>query len=83
MSYIRICTCLFVWVCVGVCVCVGCVGVCVCVINNPIFLCSYFQSGVVDSVGQTPLGLAVQIRNLKVVKYLITELNIDPKGMYK
>ena len=57
--------------------------VCVCVINNPIFLCSYFQSGVVDSVGQTPLGLAVQIRNLKVVKYLITELNIDPKGMYK
>ena len=42
-----------------------------------------FQPGVVDSDGHTPLGLAVQNGKLKVVTYLITEQNIDPKGMYK
>ena len=44
---------------------------------------SHFQPGVVDSDGHTPLGLAVKNERLKVVKYLITEQNIDPKGMYK
>ena len=51
--------------------------VCVC---DLIFLCSHFQSGVVGSDGYTPLGLAVQNGKLKVMKYLITEQNIDPKG---
>ena len=46
-------------------------------------MCFHFQSGVVDSDGYTPLGLSVQNERLNVVKYLITEQNIDPKGMYK
>ena len=71
--------CMFALVCVCVCVNV-CMCVCVCVIN---FLCSHFQSGVVDSARQTPLRLAIQNGKLNVVKYLITEQNIDPKGMYK
>ena len=43
----------------------------------------HFQLGVVDSDGYTPLGLAVKNERLKVVKYLITEQKMDPKGMYK
>ena len=46
-------------------------------------MCSHFQSGVVDSARQTPLGLAIQNGKLEVVKYLITEQNIDTKGIYK
>ena len=41
------------------------------------------QLGVVDSDGYTPLGLAVKNERLKVVKYLITEQNMDPKGTYQ
>ena len=69
----NVCVCLFV-----------CMLVHVCVINKRIlnFLCSHFQSGVVDSARQTPLGLGIQNGKLDVVKYLITEQNIDPKGMY-
>ena len=37
----------------------------------------------VDSDGHTPMGLAVKNEKLEVVKYLITEQNIDPKGTYK
>ena len=36
----------------------------------------------VDSDGHTPLGLAIQDGKLEVMKFLITEQNIDPKGMY-
>ena len=46
-------------------------------------LCSHFQPGVVNRDGYTPLGLAVKNERLKIVKYLITEQNIDPKGTYK
>ena len=41
---------------------------------------SHFQPGVVNNNGYTPLGLAVMNERLKVVKYLIIEQNIDPKG---
>ena len=44
---------------------------------------SHFQPGVVNDDGYTPLGLAVQYEKLKVVNYLITEQNVDPKGMYQ
>ena len=43
---------------------------------------SHFQPGVVNDDGYTPLGLAVLNEELKIVKYLITEQNIDLKGMY-
>ena len=46
-------------------------------------MCSDFQLGLVNSDGYTPLGLAVMNERLKVVKYLITEQNMDPKGTYK
>ena len=42
----------------------------------------HFQPGVVNDDGYTPLGLAVKNKRLKIVKYLITEQNIDLKGMY-
>ena len=45
-------------------------------------VCSHFQLGVVDSDGYTPLGLAVKNERLRVVKYLITEQNVDPKRTY-
>ena len=41
---------------------------------------SHFQPGVVNDAGYTPLGLAVKYERLKIVKYLITEQNMDPKG---
>ena len=44
---------------------------------------SHFQPGVVNDDGYTPLGLAVKNERLKVVKYLTTEQNIDPKGTYQ
>ena len=44
---------------------------------------SHFQPDVVNKDGYTPLGLAVEYERLKVVKYLITEQNIDPKGTYQ
>ena len=44
---------------------------------------SHFQPGVVNRNGYTPLGLAVKNERLKVVKYLITEQNVDPKGTYQ
>ena len=85
---VRVCACVCVCVCVGVWVWVWVwVWVCVCLrINNNVILivlCSYFQTGVVDSNGYTPLGLAVQNGMLEVVNYLITEQNIDPKGTYR
>ena len=42
----------------------------------------HFQPGVVNNDGYTPLGLAVKYERLKIVKYLITEQNIDLRGMY-
>ena len=45
-------------------------------------MCSHFQPGVVSSDGYTPLGLAVKREELEVVKYLIIEQKIDPKGTY-
>ena len=45
--------------------------------------CSHFQPGVVNGDGYTPLGLAVKNERLNVVKYLITEENMDPNGTYK
>ena len=44
---------------------------------------SHFQPGAVNNGGYTPLGLAVKNEWLKVVKYLITEQNVDPKGTYQ
>ena len=44
---------------------------------------SHFQPGVVNKGGYTPLGLAVINERLKIVKYLITEQNVDPKGTYQ
>ena len=44
---------------------------------------SHFQPGVVNDDGYTPLGLAVEYERLKVVKYLITEKNVDPNGTYQ
>ena len=44
---------------------------------------SHFLPGVVNDDGYTPLGLAVKNERLKVVKYLITEQNINPKGTYQ
>ena len=44
---------------------------------------SHFQPGVVNSRGYTPLRLAVKYEELKVVNYLITEQNVDPKGTYQ
>ena len=52
-------------------------------VRKLVYMCSHFQSGVVDSDGYTPLGLAVKNERLKVVNYLITEQNMDPKGTYK
>ena len=52
-------------------------------VRKLVYMCSHFQPGVVDSDGYTPLGLAVKNERLKVVKYLITEQKMDPKGMYK
>ena len=52
-------------------------------INFFIMLCSYFQPGVVDKDGCTPLRLAVQNWNLEVVNYLIVKHNVDLKGMYE
>ena len=43
---------------------------------------SHFQPGVVNSHGYTPLELAVKNKRLKIVKYLITEQNIDLRGVY-
>ena len=48
-----------------------------------ILLCSYFQPGVVDKDGRTPLKLAIQKRNLEVVNYLIVEQNVGLQGMYE
>ena len=47
-----------------------------------LYMCCYFQPGAVNSDGYTPLGRAVKNEELNVVKYLITERNIDPKGTY-
>ena len=44
---------------------------------------SHFQPAVVNSRGYTPLGLAVESKWLHIVKYLITEQNVDPKGTYQ
>ena len=47
-----------------------------------LYVCSYFQPGVVNKYGYTPLRLAVINKRLEVVKYLVTERNIDLKGAY-
>ena len=59
---------------------------CVRVITNKailIILCSYFQPGVVDKKGRTPLRLAIQNGKLEVVNYLIVEQNVGVQGMYE
>ena len=46
------------------------------------YVCSYFQPGVVNSRGDTPFGVAIKYQQLEVIKYFITEQNVDPKGTY-
>ena len=72
------CVCVYVCACVCACACVH-----ACVINKVILiiLCSYFQPGVVDKDGHTPLRLAVQNGKLQVVNYLIVEQNVGLQGM--
>ena len=60
-----------------------CLGRCSCVCFIFIILCSYFQPGVVDKDGRTPLRLAVQNGKLEVVNYLIVKHNVGLQGMYE
>ena len=57
------------------------IRVCVCVQSFILIsLHSYFQPGVVDKDGRTPLRLAVKNGKLEVVNYLIVEQNVGLKG---
>ena len=49
--------------------------------SHVLYVCSNFQPDVVSKDGFAPLGLAVINGKLEVVKYLISEQYIDPKGM--
>ena len=69
--------------CVHVCL-GGCSSSCLCVcIIILVILCSYFQPGVVDKDGHTPLRLAVQNGKLEVVNYLIVKHDVGLQGMYE
>ena len=46
------------------------------------YVCSYFQPDVVNDDGYTPFGQAIIHKRLEVIKYFITEQNVDPKGTY-